>query len=88
LSQSAPAIARGEGATLIVWTDQRANPYGGNDYETSADIYGMRFDAEGNPIDVLPFPVVAGAAAQQNPKVAWNGSEWLVVFESYLLGGT
>ncbi|TWT40447.1 Microbial collagenase precursor [Phycisphaerae bacterium RAS1] len=86
--QSAPAIARGGDLMLAVWSDTRAIVTGGYEGETSRDIYGLRLDAAGNAIDAVPIAIAAGKAAQENPKVAWNGTHWLVVFESYDLSGT
>ena len=48
----------------------------------------MRLDASGNPLGLLPFAICAAAATQNNPKAAWSGSNWLVVFESTDLNGT
>jgi hypothetical protein len=45
--QAAPAIARGSNTTLVVWSDNRADPYGAYawaEYETSRDIYGVRLE--------------------------------------------
>lgn len=86
--QSAPAIAPGNGALLAVWSDNRSNPYGGYEYETSRDIYGLRLSTNGTPLDTLPFAVCAARATQNYPKVAWNGSNWLVVFETSDQNGT
>ncbi len=86
--QLQPAISRGSNTILTVWSDNRANPYGLYEYETGKDIYGMRMDINGNPIDILPIVIVTRQANQENPKVAWNGTNWLVVYESYDVGGT
>jgi len=89
--QNAPAIARGNNSLLAVWTDNRPNPYGSytwSEYETSRDIYGLRIDLAGNVLDSVPIAIVARKSIQGNPKVAWNGSNWLVVYESYDLNGT
>ena len=86
--QSAPAIALGANTLLAVWSDNRSNPYGGYEYETSSDIYGVRLSTNGTPLDAAPIAVCAAPAAQKNPKAAWNGSNWLVVFESTGPGGT
>ena len=86
--QTAPAIARGGNTLLVVWSDARANVTGGYEGETSRDIYGVRLDANGNLLDAVPIAITAARATQDNPKVVWNGSNWLVVFESYELGGT
>ncbi|MBS1713897.1 MAG: PKD domain-containing protein [Armatimonadetes bacterium] len=86
--QSAPAIARSSNGSLAVWSDYRSNPYGSFDYETGRDIYGLRFGPDGAPIGATPFPIATVPAAQENPKVCWNGNHWLVVFETTGLSGT
>ena len=86
--QSAPAIARGGDVLLAVWSDARANVTGGYEGETSRDIYGARLDTDGNLLDTVPIAIAAGKSSQENPKVAWNGTHWLVVFESWDLNGT
>ena len=88
--QYTPAIARGGDTFLAVWSDKRSNPNGGIffEFETSNDIYGLRLDAAGNPMETVSFPIAAGPGSQENPKVVWNGTNWLVVYESYDIGGT
>ena len=89
--QSAPDIAGGTGVSLVVWTDNRPNPYDSymwSEYETSRDIYGVRIDSSGNVLDPVPLAIVSARSNQRNPKVVWNGSNWLVVFESMDVGGT
>ncbi|MCO6437214.1 MAG: PKD domain-containing protein [Phycisphaerae bacterium] len=89
--QASPAISRGGDTTLVVWSDNRANPYGvfaWSVYETSRDIYGVRLDVNGNTIDPVPFAVVDAPANQTFPKIAWNGQVWLVVYQSVDQGGT
>ncbi|MFY9235520.1 MAG: PKD domain-containing protein [Fimbriimonadaceae bacterium] len=87
-SQTSPALAQGGDKVLVVWTDNRPNPYGSYEYETSQDVYGMRFDSNGNQLDSTPIPIATFQGAQENPKVSWNGTNWLVVFSSTALGGT
>ncbi|MGR9053289.1 MAG: PKD domain-containing protein, partial [Gammaproteobacteria bacterium] len=86
--QNAADISPGNGARLVVWADERANPYNANEYETSSDIYGVRLDADGNPLDPVAFAVTAARGSQTNPKAAWNGSAWLVVFQTTTVSGT
>lgn len=74
-SQQTPAIARGGDKLLVVWADGRGNGAGGSEYETASDIYGLRLDAPGDPLDPVPFPVFAGPAVQDKPQVVWNGSD-------------
>ena len=86
--QIAPSLCQGGSTVLAVWSDNRANSTGGYEGETSWDIYGMRFDASGNPLETVPFAIAAGPASQKSPRASWNGTNWLVVFESVDFGGT
>lgn len=89
--QQSPAIARGGSQFLVVWADTRSKPTGTwiyTEFETSSDIYAMRLDASGNQLDALPIPVANGKSTQENPQVSWNGTNWLVVYESYSISGT
>lgn len=87
--QSNADIARGGDVSLVVWTDRRAmDAETGYEYETGAEIYGARLDAAGNPLDATPFMITNAKANQEYPKVAWNGSNWGTVYETYAPGGT
>lgn len=86
--QVTPFLCQGGATVLAVWSDNRANSTGGYEGETSWDVYGMRFDASGNPLDTVPFAIAAGPASQKTPRASWNGTNWLVVFESVDWGGT
>lgn len=86
--QREPAIARGADGFLAVWSDMRSNPSYSFEYETSEDIYGVRLDPAGMPIETVSFAITQAPGAQGNPKVAWNGTNWLVVFETTVLSGT
>lgn len=100
--QSDVAISYSGSSFLVVWSDSRANPYGSYDYETGRDIYGIRLDQFGNPIATLKgdedadvakpisgsFAIYQGKASQTRPKAIWNGSMWLVVFDSVQNNGT
>ncbi len=81
-SQQDHAVARGGDQTLVVWSDYRSQNVGNSTNESAGDIFGVRLDAQGNPIDAVPFIINAAMGVQRYPRVAWNGSAWLVVFES------
>ena len=87
-NQTTPFLAQGGATVLAVWSDARANVLGPYEGETSRDIYAMRLDGTGAPLETVPFVVTAGRASQENPRAAWNGANWLVVYESYDLNGT
>lgn len=90
--QIAPEIASGGNVCLAVWQDKRAYPtslpFTQSEWETSSDIYAMRIDASGKPLDAAPLVVTQEAAPQSNPQVVWNGTNWLVLFESVDINGT
>ncbi len=87
-SQLCPEIAAGGPGYLAVWQDMRPvlcgttstpyEPFCGNGW----DIYGARFDVEGNLLDESPILIAQEGMNQERPRVAWNGENWLVVYSS------
>jgi hypothetical protein len=82
-------VAAGGPGFLVVWEERRsvlsgwvnmAGPLGGN----GIDIYGMRLDALGNPLDPGPILICQDGQNQTKPQVAWNeaAGAWLVVWTS------
>jgi len=67
------AAALGGGTTLVVFADERAG---------DLDIFGLRVDASGNPVDGVPFSITRAPGNQTAPKVVWNGQQWLCVYKS------
>ena len=82
--QQAPAVAVGAASVLAVWSDRRSSPTGNpwTEFETAADIWGVRLDASGEAIEPTPFVITDAPSFQDRPQAAWNGSEWLVVFKT------
>ena len=85
--QSAPAIARGGSTTLVVWADRRVSLASGGP-ESGLDIFGLRIDANGQPLDAVPFPIATLPGDDSAPRVAWNGANWLVSWKSRAPGGS
>lgn len=81
-SQQEHSIARGGEQYLMVWSDYRARSAGSQSIQGDGDIFGIRLDINGDPIDAAPFLVAGGMGLQQRPLVAWNGQAWLVVYSS------
>lgn len=87
-SQQDHAVAKGGEQYLAVWSDYRAQSAGGGTNQGYGDIFGIRIDADGNPIDAMPFLIAGGMGLQRTPLVAWNGEAWLVLYISQdLVGG-
>jgi len=72
-TQRAANMARGSGSSLLVFEDTR----GGD-----TDVFGVRVDATGALLDAVPFAIDQSGGHQRTPKVAWNGTDWLVVYTS------
>ncbi len=81
-SQQDHSIAKGGDQYLVVWSDYRAQSVGGSSAQSQGDIFGIRLDADGNPIDAVPFVISAAMGEQRRPVVAWNGEAWLVMYVS------
>ncbi|MEW5741839.1 MAG: Ig-like domain-containing protein [Myxococcota bacterium] len=70
---SAPDVASDGSNFLVVWHDDRTN--------LSTDIYGMRLTAGGAPMDPAGIAISTAPGAQSEPRVAWDGANFLVVWE-------
>src|ERR1051325_2215639 len=92
MNQENPQIAAGGGGYLVVWEDSRTNYTGfpsnalpTDGYasgQTLKDIYAARLDANGQLIDTTPILVAQATFDQSVPQVAWNGQNWLVVWNT------
>jgi hypothetical protein len=84
--QLLPAIARGETVQLVVWEDNRSSRGGfvkpPSGLHANRDIYAARLDLEGNLLDEVPLVVNEAPFDQVEPSVAWNGENFLVVWQS------
>ncbi|MBI3818328.1 MAG: hypothetical protein HY286_06515 [Planctomycetes bacterium] len=78
-NQRSPAMSKGSSSTLLVFEDARSG---------DSDLFGVRLDASGSPLDSVPFPIAADPANQSAPRVAWNGQSWLVVYTSQVDPGS
>ncbi len=76
-NQTRPIVSVGEDQTLVVWQDDRGSNSG-------LDIFAARLDSSGALLDSAPILVCQDAAEQSSPRAAWNGSHWLVSWESQL----
>lgn len=66
-------VAAGGDGWLAVWEDQRS---------ADGDIYGMRFDASGASARGLPFRITRSPGGQADPSVAFDGTNFLVVWQA------
>jgi len=74
-----PAVASGDTNYLVVWQDWR----NGNDF----DIYGARLCSDGTVLDPKGFLISSAANSQEDVAVAFDGTEFLVVWQDWRDGG-
>jgi hypothetical protein len=67
-----PDVASDGTNYLVVWHyNESGNPY---------NIYGTRVSKQGNVLDAAPFIIGDAAGAQMSPRVAFDGTNYLVVW--------
>lgn len=76
--QEKPAVAYGGGVYLAVWQDLR----NGKDY----DVYAARVSSDGKTLDPDGVLIGGGAHNQAEPAVAFDGKDFLVVWQDFGTG--
>ncbi len=72
-----PDAAFGGGVYLIVWSDSDGN---------DMNIYGSRYDSTGTLLDEEPFAVCDTFADQEQPRIIYNGENFVVAWQDYRNG--
>lgn len=76
--QASPSLAYGNIDYLVVWEDSRSG--------FDAEVYGARVSQSGVVIDSLGFVIATGPYPQESPCVAFDGNNFLVVWDGYHSG--
>ncbi len=71
-----PVVSRSDDGYLVAWTIQNVDLY------QDAGVYAVRLDNNGNPIDKSPIRLATGTNSR-TPAAAFDGQNWLVVWQSY-----
>ncbi|MFY0575125.1 hypothetical protein ACN28S_12805 [Cystobacter fuscus] len=77
--QFAPSVANNGTNFLVVWQDTRSGT-------GSSDIYGARVSGTGTVLNTNGILISTAVNAQENPAVAYNGADFLVVWQDYRSG--
>jgi len=76
-SHTRPKVAAGGGEFLVVWADDRAGTF---------DILGARITTAGAVLDTVGIPIVAAAGNQTTVNIAFDGTNFVVVWNDYRSG--
>lgn len=83
-SQTRPAVAWNGRRFLVTWRDCRNDPNQCNSFPDTwrfnADIYGARLTSAGTIAGGSGFAIVTNATDQRAQSIAWNGSEFMLVW--------
>lgn len=82
-NQRRPKIVGGESRYLVLWQDFRRTS--GGDQSRTADTYGLLLAPEGTSLSES-FPIAASSYGPSTPDADWDGSNFLVVWETYRNG--
>ena len=76
--QMTPSVVFGETNYLVVWRDYRSDVYG--------DIYGARINLDGTLLDTLGIAICIAPWDQENPAVAFDGLNYMVIWQDWRTG--
>ncbi|UCG42756.1 MAG: T9SS type A sorting domain-containing protein [candidate division WOR-3 bacterium] len=79
MEQCSPAAAGGSGISLVAWRDWRGASF--------YDIYAARVSSDGTVLDPDGIAICSIAGAQVSPAVAFDGSDFLVVWQDQQSSG-
>jgi len=77
-AQYSPSTAFDGMHYLVVWSDYRDGAF--------SDIYGARVASNGTVLEPSGIPISTAANSQKDPSVAFDGTNYLVVWEDYRSG--
>jgi hypothetical protein len=78
-----PCLAAGGPGALMVWLDERASFHSPLANQGGGEVFAVRVDPDGRPLDPHALRLPHEIGNKWAPRVAWNGTAWLVVWENH-----
>lgn len=72
-----PSIASSGNGFLVTWFISYVDEY------QAPGVYALRLDAQGRPLDSAPIPLVVNVTNISQTRAAFDGENWLVVWQQY-----
>ena len=76
-----PTVGVGGAGALVVWRDNRVDPFMN---QGAADLFATRLAVDGTPIDRRGVQLTRTRDAEFQPRLAWNGQIYLLVWQERL----
>jgi hypothetical protein len=75
--------ANGDGDLAVVWNGQTFTVVYQRIRTGGFDFAALRIDRSGNAVDPIPISLTPTRYYDENPRLSWNGSDYLLVWQSW-----
>ncbi len=75
--------AGGESDVAVAWNGQTFTVVYQRRRTSSFDLAALRVDQSGNLVDPDPIPLTPARVGDENPRLSWNGSDYLLVWQRW-----
>jgi hypothetical protein len=84
LTTATGGVAKGQFSPVVAWDGANyLGVWGDGRNGVDSDVYGGRVDGSGAILDGTGIPISTAAGEQSSPSIAWNGAEYLAVWQDH-----